>query len=169
MSEEPVAFLGRNFPGAAADNPCEGCSAPCCQVVLTTHKTPASFMDLDYLRYLCGFPDIELIVDEAGEWRVASWKRCGFLTDDALCGVHGTARKPKTCVFFNPHGCWYRRNFHEKGEAPDIARLNAAAFEAMLAQVVIDDAGNIESVPSWQELRRLARELGPTRTLPADV
>src|SRR5205814_6185839 len=136
--------------------PCDGCSAPCCQVVLTTHKTPATFMDLDYLRYLCGFPDTELLVDAEGEWKVAAWKRCGFLTDEQRCMVHGSARKPKTCVFFNPHGCWYKRNFHETNEPPDIVRMSPIVFEAVLERTVIDDAGQIESMPSWSDIRRLA-------------
>lgn len=161
----PVQAIGRNarrFTDLAEANPCDGCSAPCCRIVLTSHPTPQTFMDLDYIRYLLGFPGTELIVSRDGAWQQLSHRTCGLLdAADSRCTVHGTVRKPKVCVFFNPYRCWYKRNF-TVADPPDIVRLDLSRFEAMLDACVFDDNGQLTQVPPWELLRDLVSPPAPS-------
>ena len=158
----PVAAVGRNerrFSEMAEGNPCEGCSAPCCRMVLSPHPTPQTFAALDYVRYLLGFPDTEMIVTREGTWQHLSHRACGLLDlASSRCTVHGTPRKPKVCVFFDPYKCWYKRNF-TVADAPDLVRLDLVRFETMLASCVLDDDGRLTEVPSWEQLRELVGPL----------
>lgn len=156
VTDAPVHFLGRNAPVHAATNPCDGCSAPCCRLLLRPHPAPQTFMDLDYLSYVVLVEGVELVLGEDGSWKIGTWGRCVYLTDEALCGVHGTDAKPKTCVFFNPYQCWYKRNFEVRAaEAPDVVRFDRAAFDRLLELVVVADDGRLVSVPPWSQLRSL--------------
>ena len=158
VADAPVAFLGRNptFAEQAAGNPCDGCSAPCCRLSIVPQAEPRTFRALDNLRFLVAHEDHELLLDRQGRWHLAVERRCTLLTDDNRCSVHGTAQQPKICVYFNPYGCWYKRNFHEVAEPPDLIRLDLAAFDRVVAQVGFDPDGNVTHVPPYAELRRLA-------------
>ena len=156
MSEAPVTFLGRNFSAVAEHNPCDGCSAPCCRMVITHQEAPTTFHGLDHLRYLVAHQHAELLLDRQGRWQLSTTNPCTLLTDDGRCSVHATPRKPKICVNYDPIGCWYKRNFHETDDPPDLIRMDLAGFERILDHVTFDDHGDIREVPPYDELRRLA-------------
>ena len=146
---------GKNFFEKAEANPCLDCVAPCCRMLLIPHPTPGTFMDLDYIRYMLGFPSVRMILNSDGSWQVQVEQSCGFLDQETnLCTVHDTPRKPKTCVFFNPHQCWYKRNFATETPA-DLIHLDLEAFEALLGHVRFDDDGNVIEIPTWTFTRDL--------------
>jgi Fe-S-cluster containining protein len=154
----PAAAIGRNskqFHEAAETNPCDGCPAPCCRIVLTPHPAPTSFMDLDYIRYLLGFPSITMLLNKDGSWQQAFEQACSLLDlSSNRCTVHGTPRKPKTCVYFNPYRCWYKQAF-VTGDAEDVVRIDQAGLDAILAHVGFHDNGDIVVVPTWESVRDL--------------
>ena len=171
-ADVPVAFLAldevaarRNFAEFADHNPCEGCSAPCCKLVILPQPIPETFGALDRLRYLVVHRGTELLIDRKGNWRVSSRNPCSLLTDDDRCSVHGTSAQPKICVNYSPHGCWYKRNFHDTDDPPDLIRLDLEAFDRIVAEVRFDDHGRIIDVPPYDELRRLAAPPDHRRTL----
>lgn len=164
-TEVPVR-LGRTttFAEQADGNPCEGCSAPCCRLTIVPQPEPRTFRALDTLRFLAAHADHELLLDRQGRWHLAVERPCRLLTDDRRCSVHGTPAQPKICVYFSPHNCWYKRNFHEVTDPPDLIRMDLAAFERVVAEVAFDGDGNVTEVPPYDELRRLAAApgVGPT-------
>jgi hypothetical protein len=150
--------VGNNFIDSAQGSPCEGCSAPCCRLLLIPHPVPKTFMDLDYLRYMLGFPELRLLISANGEWQVMLERTCTLLDPvTSRCTVHGTPRKPKTCVFFNPYRCWYKRNFGNGHGPIDAVRLDGEAFELLLQGVTFDEEQNIAGIPSWDELKELVK------------
>lgn len=155
-ADVPVAFLGRNFSAFAEHNPCDGCSAPCCRMVISPQRTPESFGALDRLRYLVAHDSAELLLDRHGRWQLSTINACKLLGADNRCSVHGTSRKPKICVNYDPHGCWYKRNFHGVTVAPDLIRMDLDAFERVIDHVEFDDDGQIVHIPPYDELRALA-------------
>lgn len=154
----PVEAIGRNtrgFDAMATGSPCDGCSAPCCRIVLTRHPTPTTFSDLDYVRYVLGFPGFEMIVQRDGSWQQLVHSPCSLLDGEhARCTVHGTPRKPKVCVYFDPYTCWYKRNF-TTADPPDLVRLDLPRFELLLRVCEFDDSGRLVTVPSWEQLKAL--------------
>lgn len=167
-----VPVQGKNFYSLMEGNPCTGCSAPCCRMVLIPHPAPTTYMDLDYILYMLGFSTIEMLLSPDGQWQVIVHDNCRFLDAATnLCTVHGTPRKPKTCVFFNPHQCWYKRNFHSEQNfhsecnlhnvtlSDEVVRINLEAMETILQHVSCDEAGNIIEVPTWEAIRDLVAGL----------
>jgi Fe-S-cluster containining protein len=151
--------MTQSFLEAAGGNPCAGCSAPCCRMVVIPHPAPTTFMDLDYVRYMLGFGRLKMLLTREGDWRVQVEDVCGFLDQQTnLCTVHATDRQPKTCSYFNPHRCWYKRNF-TTAEGPDLIVIDQAVFERILELVRCDDDGQIIEQPSWETIQALAREL----------
>lgn len=146
------------FHAATAANPCAGCSAPCCRMLLIPHPTPMTFMDLDYIRYMLGFGRVGMVLGRDGRWQVRVDDVCGFLDQETnLCTVHDTPRKPKTCVYFNPHRCWYKRNF-TTDDPPDLVQIDAQVFEQVLELVCCDEDGQIVELPSWEAIQEIAEE-----------
>lgn len=146
---------GKNFFEKSEENPCNGCSAPCCRMLLIPHPTPSTFMDLDYIRYMVGFQNVEMILNQDGRWQVVIEQICQLLDQELnLCTVHNTPRKPKTCVFFNPYRCWYKRNFTTENP-PEIIRIDIEAIETILERVHFDQNGNITEIPSWELIQEL--------------
>jgi hypothetical protein len=157
ISIEKVLNVGsKNFFEKAEENPCSGCSVPCCSMLLIPHPTPTTFMDIDYIRYMVGFPTVQMILSSNGQWQVLIEQTCLLLDQKTnLCTVHNTPRKPKTCVFFNPHRCWYKSGFHKTENPPDLIRIDMELFEAILHHIRFDEEGNIIEIPTWEFLRSL--------------
>jgi hypothetical protein len=140
------------------DNPCHPFEAPCCKMLLIPYQTPQTFMDLDYIRYMLGFPGIAMILSPNGTWQVQVEQTCRHLVaKDNTCKLHHTPNKPKTCAFFNPYNCFYKRNFSEK-HPPKITRINAVSFEILINQIEFDDLGNITSVPQFEAIAQINKE-----------
>lgn len=144
----------RNFSEIAEENICATCSAPCCRVLLVPHPTPATFMDLDYIRYVVGFHNSQMILNSDGRWQLLIEENCRMLDPDThLCTVHNTPRQPKTCVFYNPYRCWYKRNLDSTENPPELIRITMEKMESLLPHVRFDDNGNILEIPRWEAIR----------------
>jgi hypothetical protein len=163
---DTIAFTqGKGFFSLAEENPCTNCSAPCCRMALVPHPAPSTFMDLDYIRYMVGFPSIQMVLNSDGQWQVMIEDTCRFLDPHTnLCTVHNTPRKPKTCVFFNPHQCWYKRNFHNNPNPVELIRIDLEAFEAILEYIRFDENGAIIEIPTWEFMRELVNNLPQRQT-----
>jgi hypothetical protein len=147
---------GRTFLAIAASNPCDGCEAPCCRTVVFPQKQPQTFLEIDYFRYILGFPSMEVLVDSSGEWSVVVHDTCRhFDTETHRCTVHGTPRKPRICSNYPAEPCWYKHTF-TGAVAPDVIRFDAASFEGVLEILTFDDEGWIVQAPGWDELKRIA-------------
>jgi len=157
QTSQLVQIKSKNFFEKAEENPCIGCSAPCCRMLLVPHPTPGTYMDLDYIRYMVGFRSVKMVLNRDGNWQVLIEQTCQLLDEETnRCTAHNTSRKPKTCVFFNPHRCWYKRNF-TTADPPDIIRIDMEAMDAMLAMVRFDDEGNIIELPRWETIHGLVK------------
>ncbi len=149
----------KGFFEKAEENPCDSCSAPCCRLFLLPYPTPTTFMDMDYLRYVVGFQSIRLAWNVDGSWQVMIEQSCQLLDPDTnVCTVHGTPRKPMTCQYFNPHRCWYRRNFHNTENPPDLILIDMEALEAILSYVKCDEGGALTEIPTWEFIKGLVQD-----------
>ncbi len=158
---EDGAIAGRamHFFVKAEEDPCVGCSAPCCRAFFIPYPVPSTYMDLDAMLYLLGFPSAQMILSSDGNWKVMIEGNCRFFDlETNLCSIYGTSRRPKTCEYFNPHQCWHKNNFHHNSGPSEIVRVNLATLEAILAHIHCDEAGNITEIPEWDILQELAEK-----------
>ena len=63
-------------------NPCAGCPAPCCRIQLVSYKLPATFTDVDHIRYMLQFPHTEIVSTVDGLWYVLKWETCTLFASD---------------------------------------------------------------------------------------
>lgn len=148
---------GKHFFAKAEEDPCVGCSAPCCRAFFMPYPTPSTYMDLDAMLFTLGFPSTVLILTSDGDWKLMLEGNCRFLDQATnLCTIYSLARRPKTCLYFNPFQCWHKRNFHNNDNPSDLIRIDLGGLEAILENIHFDDDGNITFIPPWEELQELA-------------
>jgi hypothetical protein len=152
---EPGRQRGRTYLAVAASNPCDGCEAPCCRVVVFPQKQPQTFLEIDYFRYILGFSTMEVLVDSSGEWSVIVHDTCRhFDTETHRCTVHGTPRQPRICSTYPPEPCWYKHGF-TGADPPDMIRFDAPTFERVLEELMFDDEGWIVRAPDWDHMKSM--------------
>lgn len=77
---------------------------------------------------------------------------CRFLNPfDSKCLIHDTERQPTICKRYSPLRCWYKRVFAD-GISPDFIRFNATRLRLLETMVSFDAAGDLASVPSWEDM-----------------
>ncbi len=146
------------FKDCSNGNPCLNCTAPCCRVIMIPHKTPATFMDLDFIRYLLNFPRIEVAVSKSGEWLILIREVCRqFDQDSHSCKVHATNEQPFTCQYYNPYQCWYKPNLAFTSPR-DICILKRETFEYWTQWVRLNEISEVISAPDFEESRKLLQE-----------
>jgi Fe-S-cluster containining protein len=158
MSYVPIGDIGKGegFGAFDADHPCEDCAAPCCQMVILPYPVPNSHEEIDYIRYILGFRNMEVYVKSYGGWFVAVQQDCRFLDrNTSLCTVFGTDRRPGVCSQYDEHTCWYKPTFHVK-DPVDTARLDADAWERLMPLLNYDEKGYVTNMPTWEEIKELA-------------
>jgi hypothetical protein len=150
--------MGKNF-FEFVQEPCRGCSAPCCKMVLINYPAPSTIMEMDYIRFMLGFPSIKMVLHQDGRWQVKVEQNCRFLDSNTnLCTVHGTSQQPGTCSYFNPCHCWYKRNY-TKDNFSDLIEMDLTKYEALLGHLRFDEEGKIMEIPSWEFINALLKDV----------
>ena len=138
--------------------PCEKCSAPCCRYLFLPHKSPTTWMDMDFVRYMLNFPEISVTVSKAGDWGILIHQNCIHYDDkNQKCIVHSTPSQPKTCSYFNPYQCNYRLNFENEGPQ-SIYKLDRENFNYWIQFVKFDENGSIVDGPSFEKSLDILKE-----------
>ena len=152
--DEPVSAL-QSYVEYHSSNPCEDCNAPCCNMFILPYPTPFTFMHLDYMRFLVGFEGVTMLLNADGTWQLKVEKRC-YHFDEATgrCAIHDISLRPKTCVFFNPSNCFYKRNF-TTGNPSDVAILDQAALDQFIDHLKFNNNGEIVETIGVQDVRAL--------------
>lgn len=133
-------------------SPCEGCHAPCCNVVIFDRPTPTTVHNLEFMRYQLGFPGVEAAVSSGG-WRILVRTTCSAFDDVTnLCTLYGQPSRPTLCTHFNPYLCSYRKYF---SAGPDeVLRLEAADVRRLIARLP-DEAGRLPNDLSPAAVRKV--------------
>jgi|WetSurMetagenome_2_1015567.scaffolds.fasta_scaffold643876_1 hypothetical protein len=148
-----------NFERFSQANPCAGCPAPCCQLQLIPHRTPATFMEIDFLHYMLMFPRTEVVVTINGDWSIVKWENCGeFEAAAHTCRLHNTAAKPRTCAMYNPYNCWYKKSFVGRN-SQQLYRLNLARFEVWVNELQFAEDGKIMTAPDFERSLEVLKDM----------
>ena len=110
MAEETSE--GKSFIQFNETNPCDDCPAYCCKMIIIPYDAPLTFMQMDYILLMLGFPNVKMLLTSKGEWKVKIEQDCNFFDpENSLCTLHDHDKKPKTCHAYNAYHCWYKHNF----------------------------------------------------------
>ncbi len=142
-------------PQVAGGPPCQGCTAPCCWTVKLLEFEANTWHDLEYIHFVSGFPELEVVYGSSGRFRFFYRVPCRFLNNadgQFLCGLHGTPEKPDTCVQFDETDCYYQEGLlgtPEQGRP--IVRMDHRRWLAVSELFTTDSRGNITRRPTWQQ------------------
>lgn len=148
----------RNFFGGRA-NPCLTCEgSPCCSYLPLHSIEPTTYLELDGLYKMLLFERVELGLSSSGTWSVYYTYACRFLErDQYMCGIHDTELQPKTCVYYKPYGCWYRRVLTGPAEE-DYLRVDLPRFRRIVELYRFDDNRRIVQTPPWEQVQQVCAE-----------
>jgi Fe-S-cluster containining protein len=146
---------GGAAPAAAATwaelaDPCAGCAAWCCRAVTVSHGTPATATNLDFLRFLLGFPGVSVGVAAEG-WHIVVRTACRHFTA-GRCAVYGRSERPLECRYLDAWGCVPRARLGWP-RLPGYLRLNLEHFDTLTAMTAFDADGRITALPPADALR----------------
>jgi Fe-S-cluster containining protein len=132
------------------DEPCVDCGASCCSTLVFPHGYPTTRGNLDYLRFVLGFPGIEVGVHDAG-WSIVVKTQCRFLVGNR-CGVFGKPERPLLCRYYDAHSCAYKVHF-EQPRPQGYVRVRHEDFEAMARLFQFDATGAVVALPPADAVR----------------
>jgi hypothetical protein len=155
-----------SFDEGITQSPCRACSAPCCRVLMMPMKSPATLMDIDYVRYMLNFPSIEVAVTRSGEWKSVVYDTCRhFDQEQHRCGVHGTTEQPLTCSYYNEYRCSYKALMLAP-DPPEAYFLNSENFPIWAQELKFNDDGEIVAAPNFERAKELLPRNGSRLSAP---
>lgn len=151
----PAQEVRADFAEARA-NPCLSCeSSPCCWYLPLQTFDPTTYLDVDGLYKLLLFDHIELGLSSGGQWSAYYVYPCQFLNRESLlCGVHETDLQPKTCVYYKPYGCWYRRVLSGP-ISEEYVRVDLTRFQEIAPMFKFDDNRRVVATPPWEKVKEI--------------
>ena len=108
-----LALRGEEAPAqpslsyAELGDPCSGCGIHCCRALMIPHPVPAAASNLDFLRFVLGFPGLALGVADDG-WHLIVRTACRHLAG-GRCAVFGRPERPVECTYLDAWTCTPRR------------------------------------------------------------
>lgn len=148
----------KNYEEYSRADYCSDCDAPCCRMLLIPYVAPTTFMEMDYIKYMLGFPGINLIFHRDGTWQIQVEQTCRHLeSEKSTCALHDTPLKPKTCCYYNPFNCYYKRNY-SRSRPQDLVRIDHEIFDALIAETEFDGEGNIVAIPPLDVIEAQKRD-----------
>lgn len=128
---------------ADLEEPCQDCSAPCCDTLTFAQSIPSNAAAIDYLRFCAGFPGIEIAVTDEGWWVVVK-SPCRHLVG-GRCGVFGQPERPLQCRYYDAMKCTYKPEFGQE-RPPGLVRARLEQFDALVECVTFDAAGAVVDI-----------------------
>jgi hypothetical protein len=139
-----------HFGDAQVSDPCDGCEAYCCKLLIFSRGLPAEVAQLEFMRYCLGFPAVEVgVADDS--WALIVHTKCRHL-DGNRCSVFGTDQRPLKCDYYDAVGCSYRGHFGTP-RPDDILRVQREQFRMVVDSLVFDDLGRVVAIPPVAVLR----------------
>lgn len=146
---EQMVETGQSY--MSLTDPCNGCGAFCCKYLVFPQPAPATRVNLDYLQFVLGFPNIEVGVSDS-DWFIMVQTTCRHLSENR-CSIFGESERPQICTFYDAYGCQYVAQFGTS-RPNDFLRIRLEQFHWFVESIGFDSFGNITYMPQTEELRR---------------
>ena len=141
-----------------ASDPCKGCPAPCCHVLLFPLSRPKNMAELSFYRYVHGFAGLELGATSRG-FVLQCHTRCRHLSRTDRCRLYRSTSRPVFCRAYDPWACRYVPTYIE-GD-PNFVRLPAGAWQEVEALFELGEDGEVTGVPAFEQVREVVERDWP--------
>lgn len=148
LEEERNVGPGREVQPMAY--PCSHCSGWCCQTLVFPQQKPQNYGELDYRKYVLGFPGVEYWMTE-DSWFLAVHTRCLHLEDGNRCSVYGTVDRPLFCRYFDPCKCQVKRLMNSS----DRLSIIYEDYSKLCNYIRFDRSDCITAMPSLRKLKEI--------------
>ena len=91
---------------------CEACNGKCCRYVAVEIDTPETKEDFDDIKWFVSHKNVNVYVDEDGDWHVEFITPCEFLGEGNKCMNY--KNRPKICRDYDHEECTFHNNYEEK-------------------------------------------------------
>ena len=135
--------------------PCNGCAAYCCKVLMFPIDRPVDASGLDYIQFCLGFPGIRVGISDA-LWAVLVDTKCRHLQQNR-CALFGQPQRPLACRYYDEWRCVYRPHFEEP-EKVGVVYAGLEQYRRIVKQIELDRNGAIVRWPAVGEMRQAAEE-----------
>jgi len=150
VAASPPPATPRGYAFQELADPCTDCSAFCCTALSFPHRAPVTRASVDFLRFVLGFPGIEVGIGDTG-WTLIVRTRCRHLAGNR-CSIFATPERPLVCRFYDAHQCAYRLQFGES-RAAGFVRMRFEEFPAVASTFSFDAHGRVLHAPTAEEIR----------------
>jgi hypothetical protein len=117
---------------------------------LFPRDVPRRTSDVDYLRFLLGFPGLELGISDKG-WFVVVKSTCRHLVDNR-CSIYGQPERPLRCGYYDEWDCTYKSRFGTP-RPKEFLRLRLEQFAWLAECFEFNDEGDIIYFPALSDVR----------------
>ncbi len=149
----------------ASETPCNRCAAPCCQVLVFDHASPADVNAIDFMEYMLGFPGLELALSANG-WKVVVHTTCRYFdVERAGCSIWGRPERPLICGRYDAHACAYKSWLIEPQTLPFV-RVDHDTFQRVRRHFPTTEEGEVTADLSPDQLRAILQIVAPDRLAP---
>lgn len=158
----PVYELVPTYRNSQLQEPCNGCAAHCCKVLMFPVDRPADLTGLDYLKFCLGFPGIRVGISD-GQWAILVDTKCRHLSLNR-CSIFGRPERPLVCRYYDEWRCAYKLHF-ERAESAGVLYVGLEQYRRLLESIELDRNGSVQGWPPIAELRKLVEQ--PSARAPA--
>jgi hypothetical protein len=132
--------------------PCTGCSAHCCRVLMFPMERPTDASGFDYLQFCLGFPGIRLGISDT-QWSILVDTECRHLEGNR-CSIFGLPERPLACRYYDEWRCSYKVQF-EQAESAGVLHVDHDQYRQLLGCFDFDGNGAVMRIPEVSELRNV--------------
>ena len=130
-------------------NPCSGCAAYCCRVLVFPLPAPSDRREVSFYRYIAGFPGLEVALTPRG-YIVQCFSKCQHLTESNQCELFNKARRPVFCSTYDAWRCSFVPTY--KNGTSLLRRLNRDEWAIVESMFCYGEEGGVTHIPVYEEV-----------------
>ncbi|MBU2052776.1 MAG: YkgJ family cysteine cluster protein [Nanoarchaeota archaeon] len=91
---------------------CKSCEGDCCKYIAIEIDVPETKEDFENIKWFVCHENVNVYVNEEGEWYVEFITPCEFLGENNKCKIYD--KRPKICRGYNHDECTFHNGYSEK-------------------------------------------------------
>lgn len=101
-----------NFSSFMENKTCENCDGKCCKYVVIEIDEPESLEDFEDIKWYVCHKNVNVYIDEEGQWHVEFITPCEFLGEKNKCMIY--EKRPQICREYDHDECTFHNDYEEQ-------------------------------------------------------
>ncbi len=91
---------------------CGKCDGKCCRYIAMEIDEPETKKDFEDIRWFVAHKNVNVYIDEEGEWHLEFLTPCEFLGEENKCKIYD--KRPEICKEYKHNECTFHNDYSEK-------------------------------------------------------